>query len=41
MAGWFKGNRGALIPEKSFWYMIYLEWVGGNWRYEEIKDCPG
>jgi hypothetical protein len=30
-----------LVPEKMFWYLIDFEWVGGNWRYKEIKDCPG
>jgi hypothetical protein len=24
-----------------FWYLIAFEWIGGNWKYKDIKDCPG
>jgi len=36
-----KVTGGALAPEKTFWYLIDFEWVGGDWRYKAIKDIPG
>jgi hypothetical protein len=24
---------GAIVPEKSFWYLINFKWSSGNWRY--------
>jgi len=26
-------DRGALVPEKSFWYLIDLKWRSGHWSY--------
>jgi len=26
-------TRGALIPEKSFWYLIDFKWAGSRWKY--------
>jgi len=33
---WEQGLRatgGALVPEKSFWYLIDFQWQGSKWRY--------
>jgi len=32
---------GALIPEKSFWYLIDFRWRGSTWRYAKYPAEPG
>jgi hypothetical protein len=49
--GGLKATRGAIVPEKSHWYLIDFVWdKGGNWRYTtineteaniQIRDCTG
>jgi len=28
-------TRGALVPEKSFWYLINFKWKSGQWQYDK------
>jgi hypothetical protein len=39
--GGLKVAGGALVPEKTFWYLIDFEWKNGEWSYKSTKDCPG
>jgi len=32
---------GALIPDKSFWYLIDFQWQGSKWRYAKYPVEPG
>jgi len=32
---------GALVPEKSFWYLIDFRWQGSKWKYAKYKTEPG
>ncbi len=32
------GNRGALVPEKTFWYSVDFEWVDGEWNISVMED---
>jgi len=32
---------GALVPHKSYWYLIDFYWAGNKWNYSPIQDCPG
>jgi hypothetical protein len=41
---------GAIVPDKSFWYLIGFQWTAGIWRYKDeekapatlsVKDCDG
>ncbi len=36
-----KATCGAIVPEKTFWYLIDFSWSAGNWHYKMIEDCPG
>lgn len=36
-----KVTRGALVQEKTFWYLIDFAWRGGEWSYKSIQDTPG
>jgi hypothetical protein len=36
-----KATGGALVPEKTFWYLIDFQWSNGNWKYTPITDAPG
>jgi hypothetical protein len=38
--GGLRATRGALEPEKSFWYLIRLCWKNGQWAYVSNKDTP-
>jgi len=41
---WEQGLRatgGALVPEKSFWYLIDFRWWGSTWRYSKYPTEPG
>jgi hypothetical protein len=31
---------GAVVPEKSFWYLISFRWIGSQWRYESVAEAP-
>jgi hypothetical protein len=48
--GGLKATGGAIVPEKSHWYLIDFIWDSGQWRYQtieephaniEIQDCTG
>ena len=48
--GGLRATGGAIIPEKSHWYLIDFAWTDGQWRYasmEEteaglvVRDCDG
>ena len=43
LAAWERGIRatgGAIVPEKSHWYLIDFKWTNGHWRYALIDDSP-
>ena len=39
--GGLKATGGALVPEKSYWYLIDFIWTGEKWRYATKIDIPG
>jgi hypothetical protein len=39
--GGLKATGGALVPEKSYWYLIDFVWTGEKWRYAIKEDIPG
>jgi hypothetical protein len=39
--GGLKATGGALVPEKSYWYLIDFVWTGDRWRYATKDDMPG
>jgi hypothetical protein len=39
--GGLKATCGALVPEKTFWYLIDFKWISGSWFYQSIDDHPG
>jgi hypothetical protein len=39
--GGLKVTGGALVTEKTFWYLNDFEWKNGEWSYKSAKDCPG
>jgi hypothetical protein len=39
--GGLKATGGALVPEKSYWYLIDFVWTGDTWRYATQNDIPG
>jgi hypothetical protein len=48
--GSLRATRGAIVPEKSFWYLIVFQWTEGKWKYKDeqmapaslsVKDCNG
>jgi hypothetical protein len=38
--GTLKATCGAIVPEKTFWYLVDFIWEAGQWRYCSIKECP-
>ena len=32
---------GAIVPEKTVWWLIHYKWEGSLWRYASIEECPG
>ena len=36
--GLLKVTGGALVPEKSYWYLIDFEWRNGNWKYKTMQE---
>jgi hypothetical protein len=36
-----KATCGALVPEKTVWWLVSFKWSGTNWSYEGIQDSPG
>ena len=39
--GGLRASGGALVPEKSFWYLIDWSWKGDHWSYKQIDELPG
>jgi hypothetical protein len=39
--GGLKATCGAIVPEKTFWYLIDFDWSGGRWTYKSNADAPG
>jgi hypothetical protein len=31
---------GAIVPEKSHWYLVDFRWIGGVWKYLSVVDSP-
>ena len=40
-AGGLRATGGALVPQKSYWYLIDFHWTGTEWRYKTITETPG
>jgi hypothetical protein len=36
-----KASGGAIVPEKTFWYLSSSKWTGGKWAYQSIAESPG
>ena len=32
---------GAIVPHKSFWYLIDFHWTNDKWDYRSISELPG
>jgi hypothetical protein len=39
--GGLKATGGALVPAKSYWYLIDFIWTGKEWKYATKEDIPG
>ena len=39
--GGLRATGGAIIPKKSYWYLIDWIWNRGKWRYATKEDIPG
>lgn len=43
IAAWEAGIRatgGAIVPEKSHWYLVSYKWEAGKWRYGRTAETP-
>jgi hypothetical protein len=38
--GLLKATGGALVPEKSYWYLIDFKWHNGAWKYSTMEEIP-
>ena len=38
--GLLKATGGALVPEKSYWYLIDFKWHNRAWRYSTTEEPP-
>jgi hypothetical protein len=36
-----KATCGALVPEKTAWWLVSFQWNGTTWSYASIQDSPG
>jgi hypothetical protein len=36
-----KATCGALVPEKTVWWLVSFRWDGSSWQYAGIQDTPG
>jgi hypothetical protein len=34
-------TSGAIIPEKTFWFLIDFKWSVGKWQCKTINNTPG
>ncbi len=39
--GGLRATGGAIVPKKSYWYLIDWIWEKGKWKYASIDDIPG
>jgi hypothetical protein len=39
--GGLRASGGALVPDKSYWYLIHFTFKNNQWRYDSIEDTPG
>jgi hypothetical protein len=48
--GAIRATGGAIVPPKSFWYLLGFLWIEGCWRYKDeieapailsVRDCDG
>ena len=39
--GGLHASGGALVPSKSYWYLISFKWHNDRWTYRTIADTPG
>ena len=38
--GGLRATCTAIVPEKTFWYLIDFKWISGSWYYQSIEDSP-
>ena len=38
--GALRATGGAIVPEKSFWYLIGFQWTEGKWQYKDEQMAP-
>jgi hypothetical protein len=36
-----KATCGAIVPEKTVWWLVSFTWTGNSWSYAGIQDAPG
>jgi hypothetical protein len=36
-----KTTCGALVPEKTVWWLVSFKWTGSSWSYVSMQDSPG
>jgi hypothetical protein len=39
--GGLRVTGSALVPKKSYWYLIDFVWKKDHWKYATIEEVPG
>jgi hypothetical protein len=39
--GGLRASGGALVPTKSYWFLIHFVFKQKRWRYARLDDTPG
>ena len=39
--GGLRASGGALVPTKSYWFLISFVFESNRWRYARLEECPG
>jgi hypothetical protein len=39
--GGLRASGGALVPSKSYWYLLHFIFEQNKWRYASIEETPG
>ena len=39
--GGLRASGGALVPSKSYWFLIHFIFENNEWRYAKINETPG
>ena len=39
--GGLRASGGALVPDKSYWYLLHFTFTNNRWRYDSIEDTTG